>query len=258
MTEEEWQACADVGRMVRVLRPRSSHRKLRLFACACCDRIADLLEEDSRAAFAVVRRAAEGLVDEAERWRAHEVARDTTFGIVRRIVVAAFGEEGYVRYRQGARTLRSGPPDAMHQAVGRDPAFHAAWAVVQAATSVHGAYEVNVSGTAAEAAVRAGGVANNEEYRAALEREQTAHCDLLRDLFGNPFRPTSFDAAWRTTAAVGVAQAIYDLDRFADLPILADALEDAGCCDEAILSHCRRPGRHVRGCWVVDAVLNRS
>jgi hypothetical protein len=92
-----------------------------------------------------------------------------------------------------------------------------------------------------------------------------AHCTLLRDLFGNPFRSAVLDPAWRAPDAVALAQAAYDerhlpagtldADRLA---VLADALEEAGCSDRAMLAHLRGPGPHVRGCWVVDLLLNRG
>jgi hypothetical protein len=82
---------------------------------------------------------------------------------------------------------------------------------------------------------------------------------LIREVFGNPFRPVAFDPAWRTTDVVLLASGIYDEKAFDRMPILADALQDAGCDSEAILSHCRDPNQvHVRGCWVVDLVLGKS
>ena len=81
---------------------------------------------------------------------------------------------------------------------------------------------------------------------------------LLHDIFGNPFRPVTFDPAWRTENTVGIAAKMYDERDFLGVPILADALQDAGCEDEVILSHCREPGVHVRGCWVVDLVLDKQ
>ncbi|WP_149112072.1 hypothetical protein [Limnoglobus roseus] len=81
---------------------------------------------------------------------------------------------------------------------------------------------------------------------------------LLRDIFGNPFRPIAFSPAWLTPAAVGLAEAIYADRAFDRLPILADALQDAGCEDVDVLSHCRGDGPHVRGCWVVDGVLGKD
>jgi hypothetical protein len=82
---------------------------------------------------------------------------------------------------------------------------------------------------------------------------------ILRDLLGNPFRPASLRPALHDpAAAVALARGIYDTRSFEELPILADALEESGFTDEAILSHCRGPGPHVRGCWVVDLVLARE
>jgi hypothetical protein len=80
----------------------------------------------------------------------------------------------------------------------------------------------------------------------------------LRDIFGNPFRPVTFNPTWRTEHVVGLAAKMYDDRAFAAMPILADALEEAGCGDADILSHCREPGIHVRGCWVVDLVLDKA
>jgi hypothetical protein len=88
--------------------------------------------------------------------------------------------------------------------------------------------------------------------------DERVYPDLLRDIFGNPFRPLTFSPVWKTSAALSLAATIYDERTFDHLPILADALEDAGCNDAAILSHCRRPGPHARGCWVVDVVLGKS
>jgi hypothetical protein len=80
----------------------------------------------------------------------------------------------------------------------------------------------------------------------------------LREIFGNPFRPVILNTAWRTSTVTALAQAIYEDRAFDRLPILADALEDAGCTDADILGHCRGGGEHVRGCWVVDLVLGKE
>jgi hypothetical protein len=83
--------------------------------------------------------------------------------------------------------------------------------------------------------------------------------DLLRDIIGNPFRAVTFSPDWRTSTAVQLARQMYDSRDFAPMPILADALQDAGCEQADVLAHCRDPGAvHVRGCWVVDLVLGKS
>jgi hypothetical protein len=100
------------------------------------------------------------------------------------------------------------------------------------------------------------------EIKVGWNKRQVIHCDLLRELFGErPFREPSTRYAWlnRQGDAVGrLAAAIYADHAFDRLPILADALEDAGCTDAAILDNCRGPGPHVRGCWVVDLILGKQ
>ena len=82
---------------------------------------------------------------------------------------------------------------------------------------------------------------------------------LLRDIFGNPFRPVSFDSTWRTSTAVAIAKGMYESRDFGAMPILADALQEAGCANDDVLNHCRAvDGVHVRGCWVVDLVLGKA
>jgi len=82
--------------------------------------------------------------------------------------------------------------------------------------------------------------------------------DFLRDIFGNPFLPVVFDPSWLTPTVVALANSIYVDRAFDRMPILADALEEAGCDNADILLHCRGDGPHVRGCWVVDAVLGKE
>jgi hypothetical protein len=94
-----------------------------------------------------------------------------------------------------------------------------------------------------------------EEASAKVKASQVL---LIHDIFGNPFRPVEFDPEWRTSTVVSLAQQMYDEREFGPMPILADALQDAGCADENILSHCRGPGPHVRGCWVVDLILGKE
>jgi hypothetical protein len=97
-------------------------------------------------------------------------------------------------------------------------------------------------------------------YNASVGKERL--CALLRDIFGLlPYRPVALDRTWltwRDGTISKLAQAIYDERAFDRLPILADALVDAGCTDEAILGHCRGPGPHIRGCWVVDLLLGKG
>jgi hypothetical protein len=82
---------------------------------------------------------------------------------------------------------------------------------------------------------------------------------LFREVFGNPFRPVTIDPQWRTSTAVALAEGIYDEKAFDRMPILADALQDAGCTSDDILDHCRdTKAEHARGCWVVDLLLAKK
>jgi hypothetical protein len=85
--------------------------------------------------------------------------------------------------------------------------------------------------------------------------------DLLHDIFGNPFRHVTMNPEWlmwNDGTVRRIAEAIYNERTFDRMPILADALEDAGCSEPDILAHCRGEGPHVRGCWVVDAILGKK
>jgi hypothetical protein len=103
-------------------------------------------------------------------------------------------------------------------------------------------------------AIASHGVGYDERWKAEAE----AMAGIVREVFGNPFRPAVLDPAWRTPGVAAVAHAIYEERSFDQLPILADALEDARCDDEAILGHCRGPGPHVRGCWALDLILAKA
>ncbi|MBY0522829.1 MAG: hypothetical protein K2R98_05505 [Gemmataceae bacterium] len=77
-------------------------------------------------------------------------------------------------------------------------------------------------------------------------------------MFGKPFCPISINPTWITPTVKQLAEAIYEDRGFDRLSILADALEEAGCTDQEILTHCREPGPHTRGCFVVDVVLGKE
>ena len=89
---------------------------------------------------------------------------------------------------------------------------------------------------------------------AGAEAEQARQASLLRDLLGDPFLLAVFADSWRKATVMDVARDIYDRPDFASLPILGDALRDAGCENVEILSHCEAP-HHARGCWLLDRIL---
>ncbi|WP_227254425.1 hypothetical protein [Frigoriglobus tundricola] len=97
-----------------------------------------------------------------------------------------------------------------------------------------------------------------QELPAEFLAEVAAQADLLRDIFGNPFRSAELQVEWLTSDVLALARGIYADRAFDRMPILTDALQDAGCDDADLLDHCREPGAHVRGCWAVDRLLGRT
>lgn len=103
----------------------------------------------------------------------------------------------------------------------------------------------------------------DERMESAVRADAEVHpradlCALLREVFGNPFAPLAFDPVWRTETVLNLARGVYEDGAFERLPILADALQEAGCELPELLGHCRNPGEHVRGCWALDLVLGKS
>lgn len=101
------------------------------------------------------------------------------------------------------------------------------------------------------------------EVKQRADRKAVAR--FLHELIGNPFRPYRFEPQWRTSTVLGLARGIYEDRAFDRMPILADALLDADCDEEAILRHCRGTEHHapdgvthIRGCWVIDLILNHE
>jgi hypothetical protein len=97
-----------------------------------------------------------------------------------------------------------------------------------------------------------------DHVRERVRREErTVQAGLFRCVVGNPFRPTAFDPRWRTRTATDLARSMSESRDFGAMPVLADALEEAGCDDADVLAHCRGDAPHARGCWVVDHVLGK-
>jgi hypothetical protein len=97
-----------------------------------------------------------------------------------------------------------------------------------------------------------------QQWHDAVRQENRVQCDFIRDIFGNLFRSSPPLRFPEESTVATLTRSIYAERAFGRLPILADALEEAGCTDTEILSHCRNPGPHVRGCWVVDLLLGKE
>ncbi|QDU19479.1 hypothetical protein [Urbifossiella limnaea] len=126
-------------------------------------------------------------------------------------------------------------------ALGREGSRFLNWSAYEAAFSTFGDY---------------GGVLGAPRDR--TPQRTAPYADLLREIYGDLFLAEAFDPSWRTEAVVGLARGMYAERDFGPMPVLADALEDAGCTSGEVLDHCRGPGPHVRGCWVVDLVLGKA
>jgi hypothetical protein len=230
MTEAEWLACSDPTAMLDFLRGKVSERKWRLLGCACCRRVWHLLSDvRHREAVAIAERLADGEATEEGARPVADASYSATFHRPATILVP------------GCRTICKG--GAAHLLV-RHLSSYDDWDETYRCPPLE-----NTELAAAEV---------REPLR---QRERAAQAALVRDVFGNPFRPISINRAWLSwngDTILKMARAVYDDRAFDGLPILADALEDAGCTDAQILDHCRRPGEHVRGCWVVDALLGKG
>jgi hypothetical protein len=224
MTEQEWLECTDPQKMLELLRGKTSDRKLRLFAVACCRHVWRLVpaDDDGKIAVMVSERFADRLATREELKAARRRARSCE-------VVAA-----------------------------RLDAFQAAEETANTA-----AYKVRLLALDYQCKdpILAGYTTWTTAGVRLEEQETREQCALLRDIFGKPFRHVTIPpavVAWNDGTVQKIAQAIYDERAFDRMPILADALEESGCTNTDILNHCRLPGEHVRGCWVVDLILGKE
>ena len=218
MTESDWFACTDPQKMLDFLRGKTSPRKLRLFAVACCRRIWPLLtDERSRKAVEIAELFADGLENRERLIQARDQAREAKQFV--------------------------GP--------GQVVAWRVAGAAQDATTDTGRSAALNCMAETS----RAISVRDTNQCDPAELQQQSS---VLRCILGNPIHSVALDPAWVTSTVRHLAEAIYETNDFTRLPILANALEDAGCPDAEILSHCRGPGTHVRGCWVVDLLLDKE
>ena len=217
MTEGEWLAATDPTPMLKFLRGKASDRKLRLFAVACCNCAWPLLDDPS----------SRSAIEIASRY--------------------ADGNADQNELRAAFQTVDGFMPDTVlniqrqiAHAICSEPPF-----------VIGAAYDIDKL------------VARQYDAERRHHREKAGtiptprFTTLLRDVAGNPFRPVAVDPSWLTSTVTALVSLMYDSRDFSPMPILADALQDGGCEDEAILSHCRGDGPHVRGCFVVDLILGK-
>jgi hypothetical protein len=224
MTEAEWLTCTDPQKMLEFLRGKASERKLRLFACGCCYRLHDLwgMMGGCLEAVELSNLYADGGATREDL----KLARDDLS-----VIDDYYGSCEEIRFHalDCVTAIPLGDVNGL-------------------ANRIIDYFENNHHWTEAE-------------LEAEQEAERVLQCEMLRDFFGTPFRPVFVEPSWLTWndgTVPRLAQAIYDERAFDRLPILADALVEAGCTNADILGHCRGSGPHGRGCWVVDLILSKD
>lgn len=218
MTEPEWLDADDPQTMLEFLHGKATSRKLRLFACACVRRVCPLVPQE-------IVRASEEFADE------RVTSRDV--GRLRKPAGVPFLHPSTFMHLSLAALLR------------RDFGFPDACEVAEAVARFVG-WECG-----------GGRPVQYTVHTDTVHAERKAQATLLRDIV-NPHRVLPTSVASKVAGISGLASSIYDEGAFDRLPVLADALEEAGCGDAALLEHLRTPGMHVRGCWAVDLLLGKA
>lgn len=253
MTESEWLQCADPTPMLDTWGNRISERKLRLLACACCRRVWSMLPDEwSQRAIETVERWAVGTATEQDMLQAATAAAMAVhdsqalneapqLAAVRAAALPGFAVNGFEF------------PD---EAAVRDELYRVPCLCgIAVANVAYDEFHRHHQGAADWSVVSRGADA---AFAQAAKGEEAAQAGFLRDIVGNPVRQVVLDPRWLTSNVLDLARAIHQERAFEWLPILADALQDVGCEDADVVAHCRGPGPHVRGCWVVDLLLGKE
>jgi len=251
MNEEEWLNCTDLTPMLEFLQGKVSDRKLRLFCCGCCRTVWDEFDSQfEQRAIDAVERFVDGNATSNELDTFHQHSKDCL-------------TEATARNEQSED---DGSPESLEIAL-----FHCRAALIERTIDPFGWATNYLTGTRrAKAASISQWIVDCRYFRNWLAKKRnltkpardamrSLHCRLLRDIVGNPSHHVTFAPAWLTSTVLELTRLMYESRDFSAMPILADALQDAGCENDDILSHCRDEKQvHVRGCWVVDLVLGKS
>jgi len=232
MTADEWDATTSLEELLAACGLAEGDRRLRLFNAACARRVAAVMPDDH----------ARRLVDLAEQ-RADGLLADRDW--LRAAVETLDPYMGNEAARDGAGGATFGVLMHLHQTHARS-ILRLTESVVEAR-----AYLAYTGGYPAD-------IGPEALVRQAVEGETTTLCHMFRCVCSNPFRPMSGDPALLTSTVVSLAKGIYEQKAFDRMPILADALHDAGCENVEILEHCQGNRPHVKGCFVVDLLTGRA
>jgi len=219
MTEQEWLAATDSWKMLYSSYGVISDRKLRLLAVAFCRRILHLVSnEKQRENVELAECCADGLLPLTTLKEKYDTEKLTSF------IMGMLPVNWRVEHYALAATGDVIHPDSADAAEGTR------WLLEEALQS------------------------SPDES----SHETTLQADIIRDVVGNPSRPLTLDPSWLTSTVVLLARQMYESRALSTMPILADALQDAGCDNAEVLAHCRSEGPHVRGCWLVDLILGKE
>lgn len=246
MTETEWRNCTDPTPMLMSLQGKASDRKLRLFAVACHERIFHHLTDkrDCRKTIEFAERFADGLATKIELRGKAWGKPGSVFTVVHHDAWDAAEDSASYAAEAAKNVVLRLDPFLFQE---RELAFKRA---ASDSLSFGEAFQ-NIEMALPKEWIGKG--------NCARDAERAGQCVLIREIFGPlPFRLVSLDPSWLTTNVREISQAIYDDRAFDHMPILADALMDAGCDSDEIIHHCRSDGPHVRGCWVVDLLLGNK
>ena len=239
VTEAEWLMCENPLAPLAFVAARATDRKRRLFLCACCARVLEGTPTHRR----FFRGDYPGCFQKLER----------ALSVVEQFAEGFVGSDALAEARRDAEDSVYVPPSFDYG--GESGLDYEAAAVVAVAVEHPVAEDVIAAcwrATDSQSAPTSGGEGSRRTEEARWQAM------VLRDVFGDPFRQIAFSPQGRTSTAVSLAAQMYQSRDFGAMPILADALQDAGCDAEEVLAHCRGPGLHVRGCWVVDLVLGKE
>lgn len=248
MTESEWLANTSILTAMDYLQTLqlTDQRRLRLFGCACCRLVWDFLSIESARSIVVL----------AEEYADGESILDK--------LQSATSSSDFVDFDSRlSRATTNGPQlsklthNSLQAATSLSKSYLSHWDVYGICQAVCGNPRTDFF---MNSDWNMGGNDVTPDRRKKVHQTK-----LLRDIFGNPFQVMKFDENWKTETILAIAKGAYE-ERFlpsgeldvARMMILADALEEAGCDNEDILSHLRSPGPHVRGCWALDLVLGKT
>lgn len=252
MTEDAWLTCDDWRPMLDHLAAKVTRRKGTLYLCAGLRCLWDLLfDDESRRAVEVAERAADDTATFEELRRAHWLAEAPTFGFYFEPEFVRGHTRDPTHWSSVTRLLEMGiysEADTLgDQPLGDEETIRRLTNAAEIA--YYGLGRVFLEG-------EKGGL-GERLVRLLSDQGDWPGGWLVREVFGNPFRPVEVDPAWRTETVLYFAGRAYAGRSFDDLPLLADVLENADCDAVELLEHLRGPGPHVLGCWALDLVLGK-